>query len=190
MSRIVAGIARGRRVRVPPGRGTRPTAGRVREALFSSLTADFGSLEGLRFLDLYAGSGAVGLEARSRGAAAVLLVESDRRVAAVIEANIAAVGLAGVELRVGPVERVIAGGPPGPPYDIAFLDPPYDLPGREVGAVVRSLAVGGWLADDAAVVVERATRADALVWPEGVDADRESRYGDTTLWYGRARSAS
>lgn len=189
MSRIVAGIARGRRLRVPTGQQTRPTSDRVREALFASLAADFGSLEDLRFLDLYAGSGAVGLEARSRGAAEVLLIESNRSAAEVIEANVAAVGLGGVTVRVGAVERLV-GSAPAAPYDIVFLDPPYDVPETEVGEVLRLLAANDWLTDDAAVVVERATRGGAFPWPDGFAGDRSRRYGDTTLWYGRAANPS
>ena len=108
MPRIVAGAARGRRLAAPPGRGTRPTADRAREALFSALEAQLGSLAGRRVADLYAGSGAVGLEALSRGASAVVLVESDPAAVRSLRANVDAVGLPGAEVVAGRVERVVS----------------------------------------------------------------------------------
>ena len=185
MTRIIAGEARGRRIATPPGRGTRPTADRVREALFSAVGAAAGSLHGLRFLDLYAGSGAVGLEARSRGAGAVTLVEQDRRAAAVIRRNAAGLGFPEVEVRVGATLRALRT-PPPTPYDVVFLDPPYDLPDDDVTAVLASLHDHGWLAAGALVVVERSARGGPPVWPAGVEAGRGRTYGETVLWYGRA----
>lgn len=187
MSRIVAGVARGRRLAVPPGRSTRPTADRAREALFSTVQAELGSLAGRRVLDLYAGSGAVGLEALSRGAAAVLLVESDAGAARVVRVNVRSLGLPGAEVRTVRVERLVASPPPdGHAYDLAFLDPPYDVPDGDVAAVLAALLAHGWLAPDALVAVERATRAGWAGWPEGVEGLRTRRYGEASLWYGRA----
>jgi len=115
VTRIIAGAARGRRLAVPAGTATRPTSDRAREGLFATVTAVHGPLTGARVLDLYAGSGAAGLEALSRGAAKALLVESDRAAARVIRANIAAVGLPGARLVTGRVAAVLARGPgPGP----------------------------------------------------------------------------
>lgn len=114
MTRVIAGEAGGRRLAVPPGTTTRPTSDRAREGLFSSLLSELGALDGKRVLDLYAGSGAIGLEALSRGAESVLLVESDPRAAAVIKANVAAVGLPGATVTVDRVERLLAR-PPAPP---------------------------------------------------------------------------
>src|SRR3954452_2623955 len=111
MTRIIGGTAGGRRLQTPAGDATRPTSDRVREALFSALDAEFGTLRGLRFLDLYAGSGAVALEAASRGADAVTAVESDRRTARVVAANAASLGF-DVDLRAQPVAAVLAM-PPG-----------------------------------------------------------------------------
>jgi 16S rRNA (guanine966-N2)-methyltransferase len=181
--RIVAGAAGGRRLAVPPGGGTRPTSDRAREGLFSAVEAMLGGLAGARVVDLYAGSGAVGLEALSRGARHALLVESHPRAVRVLRANVAAVGLAGAEVRPAPVERVLAGAPPQP-YDLAFLDPPYDLPDDDVRAALVALAAR-WLAGDAVVVVERAAHGGAPDWPPGLVADRSRRYGDAVLWYGR-----
>jgi 16S rRNA (guanine966-N2)-methyltransferase len=129
MTRIIAGTAGGRRLAVPPGQGTRPTSDRAREGLFGTVTAICGTLHGARVLDLYAGSGAVGLEALSRGAADVLLIEADRRAIGVIRDNVAAVGLPGARVLAGRVELVLARGPGGePPRDVVFADPPYAMP--------------------------------------------------------------
>jgi 16S rRNA (guanine966-N2)-methyltransferase len=188
VTRIVAGVARGRRLVVPAGRATRPTSDRAREALFSALTARLGTggLAGLSVLDLYAGSGAVGLEALSRGAARATLVDDDRAALAAIRANVAAVGLAGAEVVAGDVAAVVDRGRPATPYDVAFLDPPYSVPADEVRAVVAALVDGGWLRPGALVVVERASRDARWTWPAGVDAERDRAYGEGTLWYGRA----
>jgi 16S rRNA (guanine966-N2)-methyltransferase len=186
MTRIVAGALGGRRLTAPPGPHTRPTSDRVREALFSTLES-LTELTGARFADLYAGSGAVGLEACSRGAGHVLLVESDPKAARVARGNIAALGAGEVtRLAAGPVARVLADGPAGGPYDIVFADPPYAVPDEEISATLAALAGGGWLAAEAVVVVERSTRAGEPTWPPGVTPVRTRRYGETTLWYGRA----
>jgi 16S rRNA (guanine966-N2)-methyltransferase len=185
VTRIIGGQAGGRRIATPPGRGTRPTADRVREALFSAVDAAAGSLHGLRFLDLYAGSGAVGLEARSRGAGSVTMVEQDRRAAAVIRRNAAGLGFPEVEVLVSAVLRALQA-PHRTPYDVVFLDPPYDLPDDGVDAVLASLKDWGWLAPEALVVVERSVRSGAPSWPAGLRADRTRTYGETALWYGRA----
>ena len=182
MTRIVGGAAGGRRIAVPPGSGTRPTADRVREALFSSLESEFGSFHGLAVLDLYAGSGAIGLEALSRGAATAVLVESDRRAADVIAANIKVVDLPGAKLLTRPVEKVTAGDAPAR-FDLVFADPPYKLETAELQDVLTDLAARGWLADDALVVVERGKR-EPWEWPEGFAALRDRKYGEARLWYG------
>lgn len=194
MTRIIAGSARGRRLRTPPGDTTRPTADRVREALFSSLEAELGGWDGIRFLDLYAGSGAVGLEALSRGAAAATLVEQDRRALGVLRANVATLGLPGAQVLAGPVERVVAH-PPAPGaggsgapggFDVVFADPPYPLASGEVDAVVAALVAHGWLATEALVVVERGRRGEELRFAPPVVVERTRSYGEATLWYGRA----
>ncbi|MCW2858145.1 MAG: putative methyltransferase [Marmoricola sp.] len=183
MTRIIGGDAGGRRLRTPPGDGTRPTSDRVREALFSALEAEFGSLRGLRFLDLYAGSGAVGLEAASRGASAVTLVESDRRTAQVVTANAQVVGAA-ADVRAHPVARVLAGPAPAP-YDVVFLDPPYPLGEPELAEVLRLLVAGDWVVPGGTVVVERSRRSVEPGWPDGLGTPRMKKYGETVLWYVR-----
>jgi len=185
VTRIVGGVAGGRRLAVPAGRDTRPTSDRAREALFGSLGTLL-DLAGARVLDLYAGSGAVGLEALSRGAAHALLVESDPRAAATIRSNASALGLADrAEVACEPVHRVLAGGPAGDPYHLVFVDPPYALADGEVDAILAALERNGWLAGDAAVVVERSSRGRGPTWPPSLRPGKQRRYGEATLWYGR-----
>ena len=124
MTRIIGGSAGGRRLSTPRGQNTRPTSDRVREALFSAIEAWCGSLAGLRFLDLYAGSGAVGLEARSRGAGVVTMVEQDRRTAALISENVKALGFSHCEVVNASVAATLLREPVAP-YDVVFLDPPF-----------------------------------------------------------------
>ena len=187
VTRIIAGQAGGRRLAVPPGRLTRPTSDRTREGLFSALFAIFGDLSGVTVLDLYAGSGAVGLEALSRGAPDVLLVEADPGAAAVIKANIAAVGLPGARLVKDKVDRVLRRGPgEAAARHLVFADPPYSMPDAELAQTLATLAGPGWLAPGALVVVERDARSAAPAWPAGYAQDRSRRYGETALWYGRA----
>ena len=184
MTRIIGGAAGGRRIDAPRGSSTRPTSDRVREALFSAIESWCGSLQGLRFLDLYAGSGAVGLEAWSRGAGVVTLVEHDRRTAALIAANAKAVGFAKAHVVVGSV-AVTLSRPPAAPYDIVFLDPPYPTPDDEVDTALERVAAE-WVVPDGMVVVERSSRSRAPGWPAGFADTRERKYGETTLWYGHA----
>ncbi|WP_322095802.1 16S rRNA (guanine(966)-N(2))-methyltransferase RsmD [Phycicoccus flavus] len=182
MTRVVAGVAGGRTLRTPPGSGTRPTSERVREALFSALDAR-DAVAGARVLDLYAGSGALGLEALSRGARSVVLVESDRRAAAVVTANVRTLGLPGARVVAAPVAAVLAPDPgPDDPADLVLLDPPYDVGEEMLAAVLRRLAAG-WAAPGALVVVERSSRSPEPAWPGGLErTGRPRRYGETTLW--------
>ena len=187
MARVIAGEAGGRRLAVPDGRETRPTSDRAREGLFATVTSILGPLTGTRVLDLYAGSGAVGLEALSRGASRVLLVESGARASAVIRQNIEALGLPGATLIADRVERVLAHEPPEDErYDVAFADPPYAMADAEISRVLSLLADEGWLARDALVIVERATRSGPVRWPDGFVPDRARKYGEATFWYGLA----
>ena len=186
MARVIAGEAGGRRLAVPAGRDTRPTSDRAREGLFATITSIAGPLAWTRVLDLYAGSGAVGLEALSRGAGHVLLVESGARAARVIRENIEAIGLPGAEVITDRVERVLARGPApaGSRYDIVFADPPYALADRDVSAMLSLLADQDWLSPGALVIVERATRSGPVRWPACFVPDRARRYGEATFWYG------
>ena len=185
--RIIAGIARGRRLAAPKGTATRPTSDRAREGLFATVTAIGGPLPGARVLDLFAGSGAIGLEALSRGAVRVVFVESDARAAQVIRANLAAVALPGGELVCDQVQRFLDRGPGAEAaFDLVVADPPYAASPAEVTGMLTALASGGWLAPRALVAVERATRAGPLSWPARYRADRSRRYGEATFWYGLA----
>ncbi len=177
MTRIVAGVAGGRHLIVPP-RGTRPTTDRVRESVFNVLAARM-DFDGLRVLDLYAGSGALGLEALSRGAASVLFVENDRRAADVITRNISGVGLPGATVRRGSVSSVLSG--PATPMDLVFADPPYDVPAGTVEEMVSLLGRNGWLAPGGVVVIERAASSPELSWPEDWTVWPQRRYGDTRI---------
>ena len=172
----------------PAGQQTRPTSDRVREALFSSLESlHGGDLRGVRFADLYAGSGAVGLEALSRGASRALLVESDPKAARIIRENIATLGVAGqAELLTVKAAAAVAGAAPGGPFDIVFADPPYAVGQDELAEVLKGLAGNGWLAEDAVLVIERARRSPEPPWVQHITGERSRRYGETTLWYGRA----
>lgn len=180
MIRIVGGVAGGRRLAVPPA-GTRPTADRAREAMFSTLVS-LDAVDGARVLDLYAGSGAVGLEALSRGASHALLVESDRKALLVLQANVATVGLPGAQVAAAKAEQVIAT-PPDAPYDLLFADPPYALPAADLQAVLRAAAAGGWLAPEAVVVLERSVRDPDWAWPDGYEPLFSRKYGEAALWY-------
>ncbi|MGP3688695.1 16S rRNA (guanine(966)-N(2))-methyltransferase RsmD [Streptomyces sp. IBSNAI002] len=189
MTRVIAGSAGGRRLAVPPGTGTRPTSDRMREGLFSTWESLHG-VAAARVLDLYAGSGAVGLEALSRGAGHALLVETDPKAAQSIRDNIKAVGLPGAEFRSGKAEQVVAAKAGGEPYDIVFLDPPYAVGHDDLGEILLTLRSNGWLTEDALVTVERSTRSGAFPWPEGFEPLRSRKYGEGTLWYGRAAFTS
>jgi len=182
VTRIIGGVAGGRRLATPKGDQTRPTSDRVREALFSALESWAGSLHGLRFLDLYAGSGAVGLEAWSRGAADVTLVESDRRTAALISGNARELGFRAADVVAAPVASALTARPRAP-YDVVFSDPPYPLDEEALARDLALLAGNGWLARGALVVVERARRSPEPTWPQGLSPLREKKYGETRLWY-------
>jgi 16S rRNA (guanine966-N2)-methyltransferase len=181
VSRLIAGAAGGRRLVMPSGSSTRPTSDRAREGLFSTLSSLRGGRTDGSFLDLYAGSGAVGLEAASRGAGPVLLVERDPRAVRAIRANLGALALDGVEVRVDDVERLLAAPAPAG-FDVVFLDPPYAEP---VEPALELLVAGGWVAPGGVVVVERASRDPGPEWPAGIEPVRSRRYGEATLWYGR-----
>lgn len=187
MTRIVAGTVGGRTLVVPPS-GTRPTSERVREALFSRLEHD-GVVDGGRVLDLFAGSGALGIEAASRGAVSVTLVESARKAAEVVRRNVATLGLERtVRVLAEPAERYAArlaadARAGGEPLDLVLIDPPYDLPETALTGLLSDLAEPGVLAEDAVVVVERARRSGAPDWPDGLVPVTTKTYGDTAVHY-------
>jgi 16S rRNA (guanine966-N2)-methyltransferase len=185
VTRIISGSAGGRRLQTPSGPGTRPTTDRVREALFSSLESR-GVVDGAHVMDLYAGSGALGLEAASRGAASVLLVESHRATARVIRRNVADLGVPGARVEADSVEHALDRRATLR-YDLVLADPPYDVTEQDLGRVLELLVRHDWLAEEAVVVVERSSRSPQPSWPAGLLADDERRYGETTLWYAVSR---
>ena len=162
-----------------PRTGTRPTTDRVRESLFNVLAARI-DFTGATVLDLYAGSGALGLEALSRGAASAVFVESDQRAAAVITGNIASLGVVGATVRRGRVAAVLAEGADGP-VDLVLADPPYDVHAAEVEAVLAALTTGDWIKTGTLVVIERGKASAVLAWPEGWHVLPSRSYGDTRL---------
>lgn len=185
MTRIVAGTAGGRVLRVPD-RGTRPTSDRVREALFSRLEHE-GLLDGAVVWDLYAGSGALGIEAASRGARAVVLVEQARGAVQVCRRNVADIGLDGVRVVASTVQAFLdrAAGAPAEAVDLVLVDPPYEL---DEGELERALAaLPAHLDPLALVVVERSVRSPEPTWPAELERVDERRYGETVLWWAEPR---
>lgn len=181
MTRIVAGSAGGRRIAVPGGRDareTRPTTERTREALFATLESARGGLAGASVLDLYAGSGALGLEALSRGAARATLVDSDPRAVRTARANAAALGFESAVVRRA-VATFLAG--TARPVDLVLADPPYAVATAEVDAMLGALA-DRWLLPGATVVVERSRRDTSPAWPAGFRSWPVRLYGETALW--------
>ncbi|WP_173924307.1 16S rRNA (guanine(966)-N(2))-methyltransferase RsmD [Agromyces sp. Marseille-P2726] len=188
MTRIIAGSAGSLTLAVPRS-GTRPTSDRVREAIFSALESR-DAIDGATVLDLYAGSGALGLEAASRGAAEVVLVEKAKSAADVCRRNADAVANAaraagdGVRIRVASrsvasyLDEAAAG------FDLVFVDPPYELAERSLARDLELLAP--LLSTDAVVVVERSSRSPEPTWPDGIARDRRRDYGETTLWWASA----
>lgn len=189
MTRIIAGHARGLRLEVP-GSGTRPTSDRVRESLFGALES-LDALDGSRVLDLYAGSGALGLEALSRGAVSADLVERSRQAAAVVRRNAAivtrSVSSATASVHESSVIAFLtrASGP----YDLVFTDPPYDLDDDSMTADLIALAPR--LSADALVVIERARRSTPPnAAAAGLEVCREKTYGDTAVWWAQPAAES
>ncbi|MDR1825702.1 MAG: 16S rRNA (guanine(966)-N(2))-methyltransferase RsmD [Bifidobacteriaceae bacterium] len=187
MTRIIAGSARGRELKVP-AKGTRPTSARVREAMFSLLEARLGGPGGwndLAVLDLYAGSGSLGLEAASRGASRVVLVDSARAAARVAQANAAALGLDDVVTVLAVKAEAVAAGARLPgldqPFDLVLLDPPYAVGPAELGDVLAGLAAHKLVLPDSLVVQERAKKTVAPPWPHGWEVLPPRTYGDTVL---------
>ena len=187
MTRIIAGFAGSLSLAVPRS-GTRPTSDRVREAIFSALEAR-DVVDGAAVLDLYAGSGALGLEAASRGAVDVVLVEKARPAADVCRRNADAVTRSAGDRR--PRIRVVMRGVASflesavGPFDLVFIDPPYEL---DESALARDLELlAPLLAPDAVVVVERSSRSPEPRWPAGIDPERRRDYGETALWWATAQ---
>lgn len=189
MTRIIAGARKGHRLRTPDHAHTRPTTDRVREAAFSAIVDWVGttgedpalSLEGIALLDLYAGSGAVALEAASRGASPTVAVEARSSVAGIIKANASALKLS-TAVVTAPVEKWLATVTPQR-FDVVWADPPYDLPTADVEQVLAALIDAGWLAESALLVLERSSRDEAPVMPPAVTQTWTRRYGETIVYF-------
>jgi 16S rRNA (guanine966-N2)-methyltransferase len=180
MTRIVAGDAGGRRLVVPKGELTRPTSDRVREGLFNALDAR-GLVPGSQVLDLYCGSGALGLEAASRGAASVVLVDASRQAVEAARQNVSSLGFPRVAVVLSSVQRYLANRAPAA-SSLVFADPPYATGQDEVTEVLAALTHRGWLQPGAVVLVERSSRSMEPRWPAGLVRQAIRRYGETAVW--------
>ena len=180
VTRIVGGVASGRRLTVPKGDATRPTSEVVREALFNALESR-NAVRGAKVLDLFAGSGALGFEAASRGAGDVVLVDSSRQAAGAARSNLSDLAMLRVAVVLSSVERFLAGRAPFA-ADLVLIDPPYSMTEDKVAAILAQLALPGWVASSGLVVVERAGRSPEPRWPDGMQRSTVRRYGDTAVW--------
>jgi 16S rRNA (guanine966-N2)-methyltransferase len=180
--RVIAGVWKGRRIAAPPGRDTRPTADRVREAIFSAVYSAMGTIGGAVVADLYAGSGALGIEALSRGAESCVFVDIDRRAVSVIQRNLDDVGAAPGLARViqADVGRIAALPEGARRVSLLLADPPYRIDAAEFSQVLEALARRGALEEGALVVYEHSASGVAL-WPPGFSAGPTRRYGDTAV---------
>ena len=183
--RIIAGLAKGRNLISPSG-ATRPTSDRAREALFSTLESEFGSINDLNVLDLYCGSGAVGAEALSRGAAVVYAVDNDEKATNVTRQNFALLenisGVGTTSVITSSVGKFLDK-TSELKFDVVFLDPPYDLPNNEIEKTLSSLVKNGFLKSSAVVAIERDSKSKRLNWPLGLKELKERKYGAATIFY-------
>jgi 16S rRNA (guanine966-N2)-methyltransferase len=180
VTRIVAGDAGGRRLVVPKGDLTRPTSDRVREGLFNALDAR-GLIPGAVVLDLYCGSGALGLEAVSRGAASVVLVDASRQAVDAARQNVSALGFPRAAVVLSTVQRYLAR-PVSRPASLVFADPPYAMAQPELTEMLSTLTERGWLQPSAVILIERSSRSLEPQWPSGVVRQAIRRYGETSIW--------
>jgi 16S rRNA (guanine966-N2)-methyltransferase len=184
--RIIAGVAKGRNLGTV-AQATRPTSDRAREGLFSSLSSEFGTFEGLRVLDLFAGSGAIGLESLSRGATLVHVVEKDEQAIKTIEANHELVKKSNpagkLQIFGMSVERFL-NDQPREKYHLVYIDPPYEFSNQGVEDILSKLHDDNFLNSDAFIAVERNARLDQFIWPDAFAPARERNYGQATIYYG------
>lgn len=182
--RVIAGTHRGRRIAAPKGTVTRPTADRVREALFSRLVA-IDAIEGAHVLDAFAGAGSLGIESLSRGAAQVCFVERERAALAALRGNLDTLDLTGSSAVI-PTDVFVAArrsGLPGAPFALLFLDPPYRIDKAEVRGLIETLIETKGLAIGAVVVWEHDSHESPL-WPAGMAEAGTKRYGGTSVSLG------
>ena len=188
--RIIAGVARGRTLGSVAG-ATRPTSERAREGLFSSLTSEFGSFEGVHVLDLFGGSGAIALESLSRGATLVHVVEKDDEAQKTIETNYELVKKSNppgkFQLFGMSAERFLKDLPKAK-YHLVYIDPPYDFSNQAVEDLLSALHDGEFLSSDAFIAVERTARGAQFIWPDAFSPARERNYGQATIYYANFQS--
>ena len=186
--RIIAGLAKGRKL-YSPSDGVRPTSDRAREALFSTLDSEFGSMSDLHFLDLYCGSGAVSAEALSRGAAFVQAVDKDDRATTVARSNHEMLamlpGIGSSSVITMAVDRFLERSAENK-FDIVFMDPPYDLGAAEVIKTLESLSKNGFVKSGSVIAIERDSRSKGIDWPDGYVALKVRKYGAATIYYAQA----
>ncbi len=183
MTRIIRGDLRGRKLKVPDTE-TRPTSSRVREAIFSSVEHAVSGLDDLRVLDLFAGSGALGIESISRGAAEAVLIEKDLRAADTLHFNIETLGIKTARVLIADAMAQVSKPSSRGKFDVVFIDPPYDFQNDQVNELLDHLVKNGWLVEGALLVVERGSKSK-VIWPESIEQLRQKVYGDTTIWYGQ-----
>ena len=183
--RIIAGLGKGRNLFSPVG-ATRPTSDRAREALFSTLESEFGSISDLTFLDLYCGSGAVGVEAISRGAAVVYAVDKDDKATQVARQNFellqSLTGIGSHNVITSSVGKFLEKGA-DLKFDVVFLDPPYDLPNNEIEKNLSALLRNSFLKSSSVIAIERDSKSKPLAWPEGLSEVKVRKYGAATIIY-------
>lgn len=183
MTRVIAGQHKGRTLKVPQS-VTRPTSSRVREAIFSSVEHSHNGMAGLNVLDLFSGSGALALEAISRGATYALMLEHDPKALAAIKENISTLKIRNARVQGGELFNHLKSDQPENAFDVVFADPPYSLPDEKITLLLEVLAQRGWLAADALIVIERDKYSD-FMWPHNFNDISQRTYGDTVVWYGR-----
>jgi 16S rRNA (guanine966-N2)-methyltransferase len=187
--RIIAGVGKGRNLFSPMG-ATRPTSDRAREALFSTLESEFGSMSDLTFLDLYCGSGAVGVEALSRGAAIVYAIDNDEKATAIARANFELLssmsGIGTHTVLTISVGKFLEKGA-DLKFDVVFVDPPYELPNSEIEKIMVSLARNGFLKPSSVIAIERDSRSKPLNWPVELHEVKVRKYGAATIFYAEPR---
>ena len=184
--RIIAGLGKGRKLHSPPSI-TRPTSDRAREGLFSSLISSFGTLEGLHFLDLFAGSGAVGVEALSRGAALVEAVENNPISAGICEQNFALLtkieGVGKFKVHVKTTFEFL-NHTASNPYEIIYIDPPYEVANTEIEKILKKILALNLLSKFGVIAIERDGKAKAFTWPDGLEVQKVRSYGAGSIHYG------
>lgn len=184
--RIIAGSAKGRKLISPEGTSARPTSDRAREALFSSLESEYGDLKGIRFLDLFAGSGAVSAEAISRGAGSSVAVESDRNAVAIARTNIEMAKSSSLDAEVSVIESDVESFAQrrSNPFDVIFMDPPYAYSAEELARLLTQLHLSGFIVEQTLIVIEREGKTHSFPWPSGMHEVKVRKYGNAAIFYG------